>query len=171
MEELARIGLDDSRELVILATLALGRWVLGSCGSLVCGTTAGLTSPSDEPQRVVNDERSLVGGALGAGICRRRTKEEGFEKVKVALVRISCFEPVLPLAFHSPGFCYDRQGGILGGSLQQAGCEGGSAKAGRLGRMGSWGAQVGDGAAGLALAPVRGQRSCLCRVLPGAGAR
>ena len=33
-------------------------------------------SPSDEPQKIVNDVRSLVGGTLRAGICRMRMKEE-----------------------------------------------------------------------------------------------
>ena len=70
-------------------------------------------SPSDEPQKTVNDVRSLVGGALGAGICRMED-EEGFERVKVALARIQPFRACLAFRVSQaarPGFCFDRQGG------------------------------------------------------------
>jgi hypothetical protein len=37
-------------------------------------------------------------------------KEEGFERVKADLVRISRFGPVLRFAFHNPGFCLIGKG-------------------------------------------------------------
>ena len=70
-------------------------------------------SPSDEPQKTVNDVRSLVEGALRAGIYRMED-EEGFERVKVDLARISRFGPVLRFAFHSPGFCLIGKGDLGG---------------------------------------------------------
>lgn len=39
-------------------------------------------------------------------------KEEGFERVKADLVRISRFGPVLRFAFHNPGFCLIDKGDL-----------------------------------------------------------
>lgn len=133
----------------------------------MCGTTVRLMSPSDEPQKTVNDVKSLVGGALRAGICRMED-EEGFERVKVDLARITRFGPVLRFAFHSPGFCFDRQGGSWEGFVASR------VRRGRLGRtesLGSTSRRWRSGSSSLLLFVCDGRVFVVSCLDPGLGGR
>ena len=97
---MARIGLDDSRELVILATLTLGRWTLRSSSADVWN------------EKTAYDVRSLVGGALRAGICRIEDEGRRVRESQSRPRQDQPFRACLAFRVSQSGLLLNRQGGL-----------------------------------------------------------
>lgn len=73
--------------------------------------TVRLMSPSDEPQKTVNDVRSLVGGALRAGICRMEDEGRRVRESQSRPRQDQPFRACLAFRVSQPGLLLNRQGG------------------------------------------------------------
>ena len=104
----------------------------------MCGMTVRPMSPSDEPQKTVNDVRSLVGGALRAGICRM--EDEGR---RVRPRQGQPFRACLAFRVSQPGLLLRLARGILGGVCSEQGAKRIAQRLAGSEEWKVWGAQVG----------------------------